>query len=160
MRSVAAIVFSMLACGVASAQTAKDLVGTWHQAANVTTAQDGTKSDVFGPNPKGMLIMNQDGYFAVILHRPDVPKVASNNRVQGTPEENKAVVNGSIALYGSYALDGKTLKLKVEGSTFPNWNGADQTREIIAFKGDEFTWRVKGSTGGTNETTFRRVKSQ
>jgi hypothetical protein len=158
MRSVATIALSMLVCATASAQTTKDLVGAWQQVANVSTGADGTKADVFGPNPKGMLIMTPDGHFAVILHRPDIAKVASNNRVQGTPEENKAVVNGSIALYGSYGLDGKVLKLKVEGSTFPNWNGTDQTRDIIAFKDDEFTWRVKGSTGGTNDTTFRRVK--
>jgi hypothetical protein len=68
------------------------------------------------------------------------------------------MVRGAIALYGAYSVDGKTLKLKVEGSTYPNWNNTDQVREIVSFNKDEFTWRVAGSRGTTNETTFRRAK--
>src|SRR5207244_7465696 len=33
---------------------------------------------------------------------PDVPKFASNSRIAGTPEENKAAVHGGIATFGKY----------------------------------------------------------
>jgi hypothetical protein len=34
-----------------------------------------------------------------VLTRPGLPKFAAENRLQGTPDENKAIVQGSIALY-------------------------------------------------------------
>ena len=37
----------------ATAQEAKDIVGAWAHVSNVNTAPDGTKSDLYGPNPKG-----------------------------------------------------------------------------------------------------------
>src|SRR5437660_1311099 len=93
--SVAVAVAVLLGIGTAAlAQEGKDLVGTWAQISNVNTASDGTKSDLFGPNPKGQAIYGSDGRFALILHRAELPKFASNNRAQGTPDENKAVVGG------------------------------------------------------------------
>ena len=43
----------------------------------------------------------------------------------GGSEENKAVVQGSIATFGTYSFAGTDLLIKVEHSTFPNWIGAD-----------------------------------
>jgi ABC-type uncharacterized transport system substrate-binding protein len=37
--------------------------------------------------------------------RSDLPKFGSNNRMSGTPEENKAIVQGSIAYFGTYSID-------------------------------------------------------
>jgi hypothetical protein len=33
-----------------------------------------------------------------------LPKLASANRGQATPEENKAIVEGSLAYYGTYSV--------------------------------------------------------
>ena len=33
-----------------------------------------------------------EGRYNLMIARPDIPKIAANNRVKGTPEENKAVV--------------------------------------------------------------------
>jgi hypothetical protein len=38
--------------------------------------------------------------------------------MNGTSEENKAIVQGSIANFGTYSVSGKELDLKVEGSTY------------------------------------------
>src|SRR5262249_52921942 len=40
---------------------------------------------------------------ATLAVRSDLPKFASNNRDMGTPEENKAVVQGSITYFGTYS---------------------------------------------------------
>ena len=83
------------ATNVATAQSASDLVGTWQLVSVINTAKDGAKSDVFGPDPKGMMILGPDGHFVQVLTRPGLPKFAAENRLQGTPDENKAIVQGS-----------------------------------------------------------------
>jgi len=145
--------------GDAVAQTAKELVGTWKQVSNVTISQDGRRSDVFGPNPNALLIFDANGRFASVTTRPDLPKFASNNRMQGTAEENKAIVQGSIAFFGTYSVADKIVSLKVEGSTWPSWTGTDQKRPIISLAGDDMKWTVPTpSVGGTGEVTYKRVK--
>src|SRR5262245_64984315 len=87
-----------------------------------------------------------------------VPKFASNNRTTGTPEENAAVVKGSIATYGTYSVADKNFTLKIEHSTFPNWVGATQPRTITV-TGDELKWsNPAGSGGGVVELVLKRVK--
>jgi Lipocalin-like domain len=84
--------------GNAAAQTAKNIVGTWKQVTNINIAPDGRRSEPFGPNPNAIITFDANGRFVTVTTRPDVPKFASNNRMQGTAEENKAIVQGSIAV--------------------------------------------------------------
>jgi hypothetical protein len=81
----------------------EQLVGTWTFVSSTTKLPDG--SPAWGTNPKGLLIFTENGYFSSQIVRSDLPKFASNNRAQGTPEENKAVVQGSIATFGTYTVD-------------------------------------------------------
>jgi hypothetical protein len=48
--------------------------------------------------------------------------------MQGTAEENKAMVQGGIAYFGTYSVVDKVIVEKVEGSTWPNWTGTEQKR--------------------------------
>ncbi len=144
--------------GAAAAQTAKDLVGTWVMVSADTARADGSRVPTFGANPKGILNFTSDGRFIYLFSNADLPKFASNNRATGTPEENKAVVQGSIATFGTYSVADKTLTIKVEHSTFPNWIGADQKR-TVTITGDELKWtNAAGSAGGVVELAFRRAK--
>jgi hypothetical protein len=142
---------------VAHAQTAQDFVGTWQLVSNTNVRQDGTKADIFGTNPKGLYVFTSNGHFAIVNMRPDLPKFASNNRNEGTAEENKAIVQGSIALFGTYSVGDKVLTLKVEGSTWPSWTGTDQKRNFT-LSGDELKWSLPASVGGTAEVVLKRVK--
>jgi Lipocalin-like domain len=144
--------------GNAVAQSAKDLVGTWTKVSDVTVRQDGSKFDSFGPNGKGLAIYDSNGHFAIVNVNPEVPKFASNNRLTGTPEENKAAVLGSVALFGSYSVADKVILYKIEGSTYPNFTGADQKRTVIAFTGDDIKWTFSPSPGETVEVGWKRVK--
>ena len=71
-------------------------MGTW-TLVSITLEQDGKKTDMYGANPQGQLIFDPNGRFTTIFLRSDVPKFASGNRETGTPEENKAAVQGGIA---------------------------------------------------------------
>jgi hypothetical protein len=97
---------------------------------------------------------------AVITARADLPKFASGSRSTGTPDENKAVVRGTIAYFGTYSVDekDKTLTLNIDGSTFPNWTGTSQTRSVTLADGVLTQFLPIGSGGGTVVVKFQRVK--
>jgi len=79
----------------ATAQTLKNqLVGTWDFVVAEVKAPDGKKSFPFGESPKGILIFTPDGRFAQIHVAGDLPKIASNNRLTGTPEEYAEIMQG------------------------------------------------------------------
>jgi hypothetical protein len=121
--------------------------------------QGGARTDVFGPNPSGTIVFGGDGRYTLIFLRSDLPKFASNNRASGTTDENKAVVQGSIAHFGTYTVDeaGRALVFRIEGSTFPNWSGAEQ-RRAMALSGDELAYTSPGSAGTATQVTMRRAK--
>jgi hypothetical protein len=161
-RTVAFSAMALGACvalpGAAVAQTAKDLVGTWTMASNVSIGKDNSRTDIFGPKGAGMAIFASNGRFAIVNINPTTPKFASNSRSQGTADENKAAVLGGIALYGTYSVANKAIAFKVEGSTYPNWTGAEQKRTVKSFTKDELTWTLPASIGGTAEVTWKRLK--
>jgi hypothetical protein len=142
---------------IAAAQSAKDIVGTWMLIAAETTMPDGKKTPSFGTKPTGMLVFTEDGRFIYLYTRSDLPKVASSSRATTTPQEGAEISQGSIATYGTYTFADKTLKVKVDHSTFANWNGAEQTRTIV-ISGDEMKWsNPAGSAGGVAELVLKRA---
>ena len=143
----------LLLAGEVFAQTAKDLAGTW-TLVSVVTEQGGNKTDPFGPNPKGILVVDANGRYVIAFARADLPKVASNNRTTATPEENKAIVGGSITHFGTLSINAadKTITFKIETATFPNWDGTEQQRPFT-LTGDELQYTVPAMSGGGTATT-------
>ena len=138
----------------------KELVGTWTMV-SITQEQDGKKIDLFGPNPQGRLIRDADGHVAYMVTRADLPKFTSNNRAAGTPEENKAVVQGSIFYFGSYSVNeaDKTITNHIEVCSFPNWIGVER-KSTYTINGDEFISTASGSSvgEGTVRVVYKRAK--
>ena len=146
---------------VAQQKTIKEqLVGTWLMATNITISADGTRTDTYGSNAQGIVIFDTSDRFILLTTRSDLPKFASNNRGTGTADENKAVVQGSLAYFGNYSVNetDKSYTVQIEGSIFPNWVGTAQKR-TIAMAGDEFTiTNPAGSGGGSVESKYKRAK--
>jgi len=144
---------------LATAQAANTLVGTW-QLVSSDNILNGKRTPIYGENPQGLTIFTADGYYMTEYIRQDLPKFASNSRVAGTPEENKAVVQGSIASFGHYTVNdaNKEIIFNIERSTFPNWVGAVQKR-AYTLVGNELRYTVLGaSTGqGSAEVVLKRV---
>src|SRR5690242_16634800 len=99
---IAAVLMTCMA-GSATAQATKDIEGAWILVSSINEV-DGRKTDQFGPHPNGMLILGANGRFMLTIIGAGLPKFASNNRANGTPEDNKAVMSQSIAMIGSYAI--------------------------------------------------------
>jgi lipocalin-like protein len=134
----------------------QQIVGTWTLVSVVTN-----NVEAFGPNPVGVAMFDNNGHFVLVEMRRDLPKFASNNRNTGTPEENKAVVQGSIAQFGTYSISEaeRVLTYHFEGSTFPNRNGADEKRVNLTVTADE--WKYDNPTpsiGGAGHSVWKRAK--
>jgi len=138
----------------------KEIVGTWI-AVSQYVDQDGKRVEPFGANPKGMVVYDAGGRFILVLQRDTLPRFASNNRMTGTAEENRAIVQGSIAYFGRYSVDEKQGKINLhyDGSTYPNWDGEDQTR-LVSVSGDELSIvsPVSAVGGGVVHLVLRRAR--
>jgi hypothetical protein len=136
----------------------EQLAGTWTIVSNDNTAPDGTKRQLFGPNPKGILVLAPNGQYAQIMVRADRPNFKANNRLEGTPEENKAAVHGTTATFGTWSADeaSKTLIVRNEGGMFPNQVGTESKRSVT-IGGDQL--RISNAapaSGGISETVWKR----
>jgi hypothetical protein len=167
LRTIAAALLALaLSAGAAAAQPAKSLkdqiVGTWDFVVAEVTAPDGKKSFPFGETPKGILILTADGRFAQIHVASDVPRIASNNRLTGTPEEYAGIMRHSLSVFGTYTVDeaNKTVTYHIVSASFPNWEGEAQTRTIDKLTIEEFVNTNPGVAGGRGSASnfYRRVK--
>ena len=120
-----------LACmtSPAHAQSLKDqVVGTWTLVSNYAERADGTRLQTFGKDPKGIAVYDGNGRFAYIIMGDVRKKFGANNRMEGSDEENRSVVQGSISYYGTYTVNEaeKSLTWHIERASFPNWDGTSR----------------------------------
>src|SRR4051795_6278309 len=108
---------------VSAASLMDQLAGTWSLVSNVNKRPDGSSYEAFGGGTRGLLMFDRDGHFSLQLMGDARRKFASNNRLEGSPEENKGVAQGSLAYFGTYAASDAdhVLTLKVDRSSYPNW---------------------------------------
>jgi hypothetical protein len=57
-------------------------------------------------------------------------------------------VQGTLAFYGTYKVEGTTLVRHIEASSFPNWTGTDQKLLNTTVIGDELKWTNPAPSGG------------
>ena len=138
------------------------LIGTWDFVVAQVKAPDGKISFPFGETPKGILIFTPDGRFAQIHVASDVPKIASNNRLTGTPEEYADIMRRSLSVFGTYTIDEakKTVTYQIVSASFPNWQGGAQTRTIDRLTADEFVNTNPNVAGGRGSASnfYKRAK--
>jgi Lipocalin-like domain len=137
----------------------EQLVGTWTYAGAVEE-KDGKRIEQVGVS-KGILVFDGNGRYLLMIMRSDLPKFATNARDQGTTEENKAVMQGLIAHFGTYSVNeaDKTLTTRIEVSAFPNLNGTEQKRIIASLTEDELKYTNPGTARGTTaEVLWKRAK--
>ncbi len=138
----------------------EQLVGTWTVVSWDQVNKDGSKFQRFGTNPKGVNVFDANGRFYVMFARADLPKIAASNPMKTTPEENKSVMEGSIAYFGTYTVDeaGKSISLRVEASTFPNQVGSEQKRTITSIAANDLqVSNPNASAGGQINYVMKRA---
>ena len=160
---LAAILLGALASpNAALAQMSKDIVGSWTLVSNSSVRPDGTRFETFGSNPKGTLMFDGNGRFAVVVMRNDLPKFVGKTFLEGTAEEYKAVMQGMLVTFGTYSINeaDRMIITRIEGSSFPNLTGNEQKRVVTVLTPDELHYRNPTGAGQTStvELTWKRVK--
>lgn len=138
---------------------AEQLVGTWLMVSSVDIDADGTRHDTWGPDPLGTYMFGADGRFAQIVMRSDLPRVA--RREDTTAEQAKAVVMGSLAMFGTYCVDeaARTVDVRFEGCTFASFTGTAGKRIVTRISTGELIFSNAGRAGGRRgESVWRRTR--
>jgi hypothetical protein len=108
----------------------KQLVGAWSLVTVENKNADGSRTLPYGENPKGMLIFESNGDYAIQILKAVRPKIAANDKNKGTAEENAALVKGNNSHFGTYSIDEikKIITFNVLYAFYPNWEGDIQER--------------------------------
>lgn len=136
----------------------EQLVGTWTLVSWEQRKTDGTRVLRYGEKPVGVAFFDAGGRYIIAVMRSDRTNYASGALWQGTAEENKATADGTITYFGTYSVSDadSSIAIHIEGSSFPNWNGADQKR-MVTIAGDELTLTVRPPTGETVDVIWKRA---
>jgi hypothetical protein len=137
------------------------LAGTWSLRAADEIRTDGTRAQSYGPNPRGILMVDDEGRYSLQIFRPDRPRFASGDKRRGTEDEYSAAVLGTSAHIGRVAVDSANgiLIFSIELASFPNWDATEQRREYT-LSGDELSYRVPASASGNGTvaiSVWRRI---
>ncbi len=118
---------------------AQQLTGAW------LLSSDRDKEVVVGQNPKGSIIL-EAGNFALQIVSADLPKIAAEDRSQGTADENAAIAQQNLAYFGTYELNepAHILVLHIYYGSFANWRDTDQ-KWIVTLNADQMSWMRPGN---------------
>ena len=148
--NLACVVFLCFGCSTGShdaiaqgsPKTLKDqLTGSWRLVSITNLRLNGTKYELFGPNAKGIVIFDRNGSYSFQIMRAARPSFVAESRLEGTPEENKAAVQGVISHFGTYEVDetSHSITFRIEGSSYPNWDKTEQKRSFTLL-GNQLAW--------------------
>src|SRR6266446_5614196 len=161
MSTMAALITCLLGGSSASQEKAlkEQLIGTWILVSHESVRPDDSRFPRYGADPKGIAFFDAGDRFIITVMRSDRIKYAMNLPEQGTAEENKATAEGTMTYFGTYSAreTDRTIAIHIEASSFPNWNGADQTR-TFAITGDQLTLTARAlQTGGRADVVWKRA---
>jgi hypothetical protein len=163
-KALVAVGIGVALSGAALAQqktVQEQIVGAWALVSVVGETDDGNKGEPFGPSPKGVVIFSNDGHFSLFQSRPDIPKIAANDRAKATPEEAQSIVASSIAYYGTYLIDENTkvMVVNIAASTYANVAAIPNQKRIInLLTADELKFdNPRTPNGMTLRTTWKRA---
>ena len=108
----------------------KQFVGTWKLVSAEARSADGQVLQVYGENPRGVIMYDAAGNVSVNLMRSDRPAFSVADKAKSAPQEAKSAIETYEAYFGAYEVDEAQRMVihHVEGSLLPNWTGSDQIR--------------------------------
>jgi len=127
-----------------NAAPANPLIGTWQMLDWYNVTQDGQKHYPLGPNATGYISYSADGYVFVHLMAADRQLYETNDPFGGSTTEDTTALKSQITYAGPYTYHGDKVIHHVTHSSFPNWVGTDQVRNIN-FDDDKLILSIGGA---------------
>lgn len=125
------------------------LAGSWTLVAADVLHADGSRGRDYGAAPLGRLLIDAQGRYSLQIFKSERPRFASNDKGQGSSAEFAGAVLGASTHYGSVTVDADAhlLTFRIEGASFPNWEGTQQQR-MYTLKDDELSYQVPPRPNG------------
>ncbi|WP_315823769.1 lipocalin-like domain-containing protein [Paraflavitalea speifideaquila] len=125
------------------------LTGTWTLVSVANIYPDSSRIYPYGKDPKGLLVFDEQGNYAIQILQAGRPSIASGDKNKATPEEYAALVQGSNAHFGHYTINetDQTISFRIEHASFPNWEGTLQKRKYT-YTGQDLKYVVTQTTQG------------
>lgn len=138
------------------------LAGSWQLVSVVNIYPDSSRVYPYGKDPKGLLIFDTKGNYAIQILTSARPRIASGDKNKATPEEYAAMVQGSNAHYGLYSVDEVThlITFSIQAASFPNWEGTRQERRYTYEDGSlqyVVTQTTQGGQSVVAEVSWRKL---
>jgi hypothetical protein len=164
-RTLLALLISVCGLWTSSALADKpgmpfSLAGSWTLVAADVRHPDGSVARDFGAKPSGLLLIDAQGRYSLQIFKSERPQFADDDKAKGTDSEYKAAVMGSSTHFGTLSVDSAsgTLVFHVQGASFPNWEGQQQSRHF-EFKDNVLSYRVAARPNGDVPiSVWRRVE--
>ena len=106
---------------------AERLVGTWRLDDWARVDADGKRTPPL-PGATGLITYTADGFMFATLMGANRAPFAGTDPMGGSPEETHRAMSTGLSYCGRWRMDGDRLIHNVELSMFPNWVGAEMTR--------------------------------
>lgn len=134
----------------AEAASPSPLVGTWVLTAADEIQPGGARVQSYGPEPKGLLMIDRDGRYSLQIFRTGRRHFASGDKRRGTPEEYVDAVMGMSSHTGRCYIDPRDdmLVFEIELAAYPNWEGTVQ-RRTYTLSGDHLAYRIPIAASGS-----------
>ena len=81
------------------------LQGTWTLVAADKVLPDGMTTRDYGENPKGRLVVDENGRYSLQIFKSERLRFASDSKSDGSVDELRSAVMGSSTHYGTIAID-------------------------------------------------------
>lgn len=132
-----------------SVRKVSPLAGTWILVAADVQHPDGSRTSDYGANPKGLLMIDNQGRYALQIYKAERPAFHAGDKAKGAPDEYKAAVMGSSTHYGTLHIEPErgVLLFHIQGASFPNWEGQEQRRQF-ELKDGVLSYRVTARPNG------------
>jgi len=152
-------ILAMTLATVAGLATARDvpgplqdssLQGTWVLVAADKILPSGERTQDYGKSPKGRLTIDAQGRYSLQIFKSERLAFASGEKAHGTAAEYESAALGCSTHFGTIIADAERhiLTFKIEGASFPNWEGTTQKREYT-LKDGVLTYRVPPRADGS-----------
>lgn len=107
-----------------------NFIGTWKLISVILQTKNDDTIYPLGENPFGRLMYDANGNVSVFLMKTGRTKFASDDLMEGSPEEIEEAFQGFDAYCGTYEIDSEkeTVIHHIQGSRLPNREGSSHLR--------------------------------
>ncbi|TKR30576.1 lipocalin-like domain-containing protein [Luteimonas gilva] len=146
MKPLIGMAFATLAAMSAQASPpqaqASPLRGTWTLVAADKILPGGEQVRDYGQTPKGRLIVDAQGRYSLQIFKSERLRFAGDKN-DGSADEFASAALGSSTHYGTVSVDAEQgiLVFRIEGASYPNWEGVAQKR-TYTLEGGVLSYRV------------------